>query len=153
MWWKDYTDNQPKFVKAWNSKKKRDREPLTDEVERMAWNYHYSYLYNQMIYEWSEGYGRSEVIFKEYRPAGFRLPKLIEADKIKPINPDILKQRFNLDQQNYMTAPLDLFSNPFVPSVYLPEVVSPSIKKKEIEERLKEFKNEKETETTQLALF
>jgi hypothetical protein len=155
MWWKAYGDTQPKFVKAWNSKKKRDREPLTDEVERMAWNYHYTYLYSQMIYEWSEGFGKLEVITKEYSPTGCWLPKIIETDKNKPINPDILKQRFEIDRQNYMTAPVDLFSNPFFPAVFLPERKDPALVSREAEERLKNFKVKKEVSDhpMQLSLF
>jgi hypothetical protein len=155
MWWKAYGDTQPKFVKAWNSRKKATREPLTDEIERMAWNYHYTYLYSQVIYEWSEGYGRLEVITKEHPPTGCRLPKLIETDKNKPINPDVLKQRYNLDRQSYMTAAVDLFSNPFVPSVFLPEKKDPVLAEREAEERLLSFKNNKEVkeQTMQLSLF
>lgn len=155
MWWKSYTDTQPKFVKAWNSRKKADRDPLTDETERTAWNYHYTYLYSQMIYERSEGYGRLEVITKEYPPTGYWLPKLIETEKNKPISPDGLKQRYNLDRQSYMTAPVDLFSNPFVPAIFLPEKKDPVLAKREAEERLLAFKTNKEIEEQpmQLSLF
>lgn len=153
MWWKCYTDTQPKFVKAWNSRKKADSDLLTDETERMAWNYHYAYLYNQMIYEWSEGYGRLEVFTKEYPPTGYWLPKLIETEKNKPISPDVLKQRYNLDRQSYMTAPVDLFSNPFVPAIFLPEKKDPVLAKREAKKRLERSKVNKEYEPTQLALF
>lgn len=97
MWWKDYTEEPPKFVKAWNSKKKRDREPLTDEVERMAWNYHYSYLYNRMIYEQSEGYGYYEVVSKRYLPTGYALPCLVKKEEKYEPTEDTLKQRVTAD--------------------------------------------------------
>lgn len=154
MWWKDYTDTQPKFVKAWNSKKKGEREPLTDEVERMAWNYHYTYLYSQMIYERSEGYGKLEVIRKEYPPTGYCLPKLVETNVNKPVTEDVRKDRSQIDVP-WMRAPVDLFSNPFVPAICLPERKDPALVRREAEERLKNFKIKKEVsdQLMQLSLF
>lgn len=152
MWWKAYGDTQPKFVKAWNSKKKGDREPLTDEVERMAWNYHYTYLYRQMIYERSEGYGKLEVITKEYPPTGYWLPKLVETNDDKPVTEDVRKDRSQIDVP-WMSAPVDLFSNPFIPAIYLPERKDPVLAKQEVKKRLERSKVNKEYEPTQLALF
>ena len=112
MWWEDYGDNRPTFVKAFNAKTHIDREPLTDETERMAWSYHYSYLYRQMIYERSEGWGKLELVTKEYPPSGCWLPDLIETDVNRPITEDILKQRASHEKTGFY-APVDLFSNPF----------------------------------------
>ena len=97
MWWKDYTEEPPKFVKAFNAKSNISRESLTDEVERMAWNYHFSYLYNQMIYEQSEGYGYYEVVSKRYLPTGYALPCLVKKEEKCEPTEDTLKQRATAD--------------------------------------------------------
>lgn len=97
MWWKDYTEEPPKFVKAFNAKSNIKRVPLSDEVERMAWNYHFAYLYNQMIYEQSEGYGYYEVVPKRYLPTGYALPCLVKNEQKDEPTEDTLKQRAAAD--------------------------------------------------------
>ena len=112
MWWKDYGDKRPAFVKAFNAKTHNNRELLTDEVERMAWNYHYSYMYRQMVYERSKGWGKLELVTKEYPPTGYWLPVLLETDINRPVTKNIIKQRESHKRTGFY-APKDLFNNPF----------------------------------------
>lgn len=112
MWWKDYTDNRPTFVKVYNAKTNINRDALTVDLEAYAWCLHWCYLYDQMIYEWSEGYGYLELITEEYKPTGYWLPKLIVTENKRPANDDILKQRVG-QKYSAFHAGIDIFQNPF----------------------------------------